>query len=136
MTPSTAAALSDLHLMRHEVAHLVANFAWGARQVIIQRAEDGNGYETRAIFEDSADVSTDAIFGPFLAGRLCAEGINTAHDEAVIAALAPADVARLWQVCCEVVKPQLDAIGDDTLARMLATIDSCGAILVEREPLQ
>lgn len=122
----------DADILRHELAHGLANLFRGAPLVII-KFDDDMGATTEPKWPDT--VTQDDVFIGLLAGRLHTDGVDTSHDELILAQLPPQEIARLWEIVISEVKPKFDAIPDEVIADMLACFEQGGYIHLSPEVL-
>jgi hypothetical protein len=122
----------DADLLRHELAHGLANLFRGAPLVVI-KWDDDIGATTEPKWPDT--VTQDDVFIGLLAGRLHLDGVDNSDDELILSQLPPHEITRLWGIVISEVKPRYDAIPDDVITDMLACFAQGGYIHMTPEIL-
>jgi hypothetical protein len=120
------------NVLRHEIAHGLANLVWGASEVKIR--QNGDCLETiptwpQSLIDDATKMER-AVFAGFLAGQLHTDGVDTRHDEMLISVIPPNLKETLWDQIQQFVRPQLEAVSDADLAKMMARMVSDGGIVL------
>jgi hypothetical protein len=122
----------DADILRHELAHGLANLFRGAPIVVI-RWDDDFGATAEPKWPDT--VTQDDVFIGLLAGRLHTDGVDTSHDEMILSQLPKQEITRLWAIVLDEVKPRYDQIPDEVITDMLACFASGGHICLSPEIL-
>jgi hypothetical protein len=119
-------------LLRHELAHGLANLFRGAPLVVI-KWDDDLGATTEPKWPDT--VTQDDVFIGLLAGRLHSDGVDNSDDELILAQLPKQEITRLWAIVLDEVKPRYDQIPDEVIADMLDCFASGGYVHLSPEIL-